>query len=252
MMNVLIIEDEVAAARRLAKMVKETDPGAVILDMLESVAAAVSWFRTYGQPDLVMMDIHLADGSCFEIFKLVDVSCPVIFITAFDQYAIQAFKVNSIDYILKPVKQIELEASFRKLKNLHKAGPMPDLRILMEQLLEKPKSYHQRFSVKFGQYIKSLEINQIALFYAEEKAVFILTFENQRYPLDISLDKLEAQLDPSGFFRINRGVIINYHAISQMFTHLKGRIKIEPKVAFTGEAIVSAERASAFRDWINR
>jgi two-component system LytT family response regulator len=251
-MKILIVEDEAAAARRLAKMVSELLPEALIVDQLESVTATVAWFKTHGQPDLMLMDIHLADGSCFEVFKQAEITCPVIFITAYDQYAIQAFKVNSIDYLLKPVKKEELEFSFEKLKKIQPTAAVPDFKSMIEQLLEKPKAYQQRFAVKFGQYIKSVEIKQIAMFYAEDKIVFLITVDGQRYPIDISLDKISDQLDPADFFRINRSAVISFHAIKQMFTHFKGRIKIETKTAFDKDLLVSADRLAQFKVWINR
>jgi two-component system, LytTR family, response regulator LytT len=149
-MRILIVEDEQAAARRLTRLVKELQPDAEIVDNFETISDTVSWLMVNKQPDLMLMDIHLADGSCFEIFKQINVTTPVIFITAYDQYAIQAFKVNSIDYLLKPVKKEELEASLNKWKN---AQPKVDFTSLMEQMLQKTKDTPHRFVVKYGQYL---------------------------------------------------------------------------------------------------
>ena len=185
----------------------------------------------------------------------MEVTCPVIFITAYDQYAIQAFKVNSIDYLLKPVKKEELLFSLNKLKNLTKPASgefIPDMKALVEQLMKKPKAYQKRFSVKYGQFIKSIEVAQIALYYSEDKVVFIHTFDGERFPIDYSLDKLQELIDPMDFFRIHRSMIINYYAIHKMFSHLKGRIKIVLKTKFDEDILVSADRAADFREWLGR
>ncbi len=247
-MKILIVEDEQAAARRLTRLVKELQPDAEIIDNFETISDTVSWLMVNKQPDLMLMDIHLADGSCFEIFRQVQVTTPVIFITAYDQYAIQAFKVNSIDYLLKPVKKEELEISLTKWKNsYHKV----DFTALIEQMVQKTKETPHRFVVKYGQYLKAIDTKEIALFYAEDKTINMLTFDKQSYPIDFSLDKLSEMLDKREFFRINRGVIINYKAIGQMFSHFKGRIKIESIVPCPIETYVSADRAQSFKQWLS-
>ncbi len=247
-MRILIVEDEQAAARRLTRLVKELQPDAEIVDNFETISDTVSWLMVNKQPDLMLMDIHLADGSCFEIFKQINVTTPVIFITAYDQYAIQAFKVNSIDYLLKPVKKEELEASLFKWKN---AQPKVDFTSLMEHMLQKTKDTPHRFVVKYGQYLKAIDSEDIALFYSEDKNIYILTFDKQFYPIDFSLDKLSEMLDNKLFFRTNRSMIINYKTIGQMYTHFKGRIKIEPNIPSPLEIYVSSERAQAFKQWLS-
>lgn len=247
-MKIIIVEDEQAAFRRLSRLLTELQPNAEIIHHFETISETVKYLMSNNQPDLILMDIHLADGSCFEIFKQVKLSAPVIFITAFDQYAIQAFKVNSIDYLLKPVKKEELAASLTKFEN---SGHEVDFKALMEQMLQKTKERPYRFVVKYGQFLKAIEAKDIAIFYAEDKTINILTFDKQSYPIDFSLDKLSEMLDNSIFFRINRGVIINYKAIGQMFTHFKGRIKIETIVKVPVETYVSADRGSAFKQWLS-
>ncbi|NVN93879.1 MAG: response regulator transcription factor [Bacteroidetes bacterium] len=247
-MKILIIEDEQAAARRLSRLIAELLPDAEIIDQLETISDTVKWLMLNQQPNLILMDIHLADGSCFEIFKQIKVTAPVIFITAYDQYAIQAFKVNSIDYLLKPVKKEELQLSLQKWKASHKEV---DFSALMEQMIQKTKDAPQRFVVKYGQFLKAIDSSEIALFYAEDKTINILTFDKQTYPIDFSLDKIQEMLDSRTFFRISRGIIINYKAIGQMFTHFKGRIKIESIVPSHLEIYVSADRASAFKLWLS-
>lgn len=246
-MKILIIEDEAAAARRLKRMIEEILPSATIVDNLETINSVVSWLKVNSQPDLILMDIHLADGSCFEIFKQIEITSPVIFVTAYDQYALQAFKVNSIDYLLKPVKKEELEISLSKWEKAHK---QVDFNALINQMFSKNKEQPQRFVVKYGQYIKAIDAYDVALFYAEEKTINLLTFANESFPIDYSLDKLSEMLDNTKFFRVNRGVIINYKAISQMFSHLKGKIKIQPIVKTDLEIFVSTDRAHDFKLWL--
>ena len=247
-MKILIIEDEQAAARRLCRLLKELQPNAEIIDHFETVSDTVKWLMLNKQPDLILMDIHLADGSCFEIFKQIQVTAAIIFITAYDQYAIQAFKVNSIDYLLKPVKKEELEQSLAKWETSRREV---DFTSLMEQIVQKTKEMPHRFVVKYGQYLKAIDSKEIALFYAEDKTINMLTFDKQSYPIDFSLDKLSEMLDAKMFFRINRGVIINYKSIGQMFTHFKGRIKIETFVPSPVETYVSADRAQSFKQWLS-
>ncbi|MCX6231655.1 MAG: LytTR family DNA-binding domain-containing protein [Bacteroidetes bacterium] len=199
------------------------------------------------QPDLILMDIHLADGSCFDIFKQTEVKSPVIFITAYDQYAIQAFKVNSIDYLLKPVKKEELAISLQKWENTK--GRI-DFTSIMEQMIQQAKPNPQRFVVKYGQYLKAIDAADIAFFYSKDKAIYIHCFDKQSYPVDFSLDKIMEMLDSKCFFRCNRGIIINYKAIGQMFTHFKGRIKIEAVIPSPVELYVSSDRAQAFKAWL--
>ena len=247
-MKILIVEDEDAAARRLRRMIEEILPSASIVDNLETVSSVVSWLRINHQPDLILMDIHLADANCFEIFKQIEITSSVIFITAYDQYALQAFKVNSIDYLLKPVKKDELQASLLKWEKSHK---QLDYSNLINQMLAKVTEKPQRFVVKYGQYIKAIDASDVALFYAEEKTINLLTFDNESFPVDYSLDKLNEILDNIKFFRVNRAVIINYKAISQMFSHLKGKIKIQTSVKTNLEIYVSTDRAHDFKLWLS-
>lgn len=249
-MNLLIIEDEPASAMRLKKLTEEIDPGIVVLDILDSISSAVEWFKTHTEPDLVLSDIHLADGLSFEIFREVNISCPVIFTTAFDQYAIQAFKVNSIDYLLKPIKKTELAEAIRKFKKIQPATPGFDLSQLTAMLGKVEKDYLKRLMIRIGQQIKVVEIKDLAYFYIDEKIVFGVSFNKDRHPMDLSLDQLEKQLDPERFFRINRAFIISLESIETMITYSKARIKIRLKPPCEQESITSTERSAEFRDWL--
>jgi DNA-binding LytR/AlgR family response regulator len=249
-MKLLIIEDEPASAQRLKKLIEEIEPGVNVLDILDSISSSVEWFNTHTEPDLVLSDIHLADGLSFEIFRQVSLSCPVIFTTAFDQYAIQAFKLNSIDYLLKPIKRTELAEALKKFRKMQPAAPQFDLSQLAAMMGKQDKEYLKRVIIRLGQQIKVVEIKDVAYFYIDEKIVFGVTFNKDRYPMDLSLDQLEKQLDPERFFRINRGFMISFESIDTMITYSKARIKIKLKPPCELESITSTERSAEFREWL--
>lgn len=251
-MNVLIIEDEEPAALRLKKLLLEIEPESKVLDVLVSVRSAVQWLNTHAAPDIILLDINLADGSSFEIFSQIDVESPVIFITAFDKFAIQAFKVNSVEYLLKPVKKEELVSAINKYKRhyTHKSS-MPDFKMLVETLREKQVSYKKRFLIRFGEHIKTVDINQVAYFYTEEKINFLKTKDDRTYPVEYNLDKLETMLDPEHFFRINRQFIISIDSIIEMFSFSKSRVKVNLNPPIKMDTIVSTERSPHFKEWLS-
>lgn len=261
-MNLLIIEDEAASALRLKKMAGEIDPDIRVLEILDSISTSIEFFRSHPAPDLVLMDIHLADGLSFDIFKEVEVDCPVIFTTAYDQYAIQAFKVNSIDYLMKPIKKSELADSFAKYRRFSSLASdkyqahKPDndlaqkLKDLASLLAPARKETLKRLVIRIGQQIKVLDVKELAYFYIEEKIVFAVNVQGARYPVDLSLDQLEEQLDPGRYFRINRAFIVSLESIDSMYTYSKARIKIKLKPACELETITSTERSAEFRDWL--
>ncbi len=251
-MKVLIIEDEEPASTRLKKMLLEAEPTAVIVDEIVSIKTAVEWFKNHTPPDLIFMDIHLADGNSFELFELVTITTPVIFITAYDEFALKAFKVNSIEYLLKPVKQEELVNALIKFKTYFSTNSaVPDLSKLMENLRDPNSQYKKRFLIRYGEHIKTVDSENVAYFYTEEKINFMKTKDNHSYHLEYNLDKLEMMLDPEKFFRINRQFIINIEAIDQMFSFSKSRVKINLKPPTTGDTIVSTERSPLFKEWLS-
>ncbi|MEM7370392.1 MAG: LytTR family DNA-binding domain-containing protein [Bacteroidota bacterium] len=250
-MDILIIEDEAAAAKRLQKLIQKLLPAANILGVLDSVEEAVDWIKANPTPDLMMLDIHLADGSSFEIFQEVEIDCPIIFTTAYDQYAIQAFKVNSIDYLLKPLKEEDLAHALNKYQKLRQesASPSFDYTALLEAV--KPtSSFQKRIVIRYGQHIKAIDIAEAAYFFIESKVSILRTYGGKDYPVDHNLDQLEGILDPAKFFRINRKCIVNIEAIDQMYTYSKSRVRLLLKPAFDQETIVSSERASRFKQWL--
>jgi DNA-binding LytR/AlgR family response regulator len=252
-MKTLIIEDEEPAAGRLKKLLKEIDPSIEVLDVIVSVKSAVEWIQQHPMPDLILLDIHLADGQSFEIFKQVEITAPVIFITAYDEYAIRAFKVNSIDYLLKPIKKDELQDALKKFHSLHsvKSKPVNDFSKLLETLKTPKAEYKKRFIIRYGDHIKAIQVKEIAYFFTEEKINFLRTVDNKTYPVDFNLDKLETMLDPAVFFRINRQFIISIHAIEEMFAFSKSRVKVKLKPSTEEDTIVSTERSSSFKEWLD-
>jgi len=256
-MNVLIIEDETATARRLQKLLMEIDPAIQVLAIHESIAQTVKWLGQYGEPDLMIMDINLSDGISFGIFEEVEVNCPVIFTTAYDQYAIQAFKVNSIDYLLKPINKDSLVDSLRKYHKLQHpdGGTKLDIsrldiaKLALALGIQKP-DYMKRLVVRYGEVIKAIEVKDVAYFYSDEKIVFMSLKEGKTYPVDFTLDHLEQRLDPELFFRINRKFVISYHAIGKMISYSKSRVKITLDPPCELEAISSTERSGDFKEWL--
>lgn len=251
-MNILILEDEAPAAARLIKFLEEIEPTAKILDVLVSVRSAIEWLNSNRAPDLILQDINLADGLSFEIFAKTKVESPVIFITAFDEYAIQAFKVNSVDYLLKPIKKEDLLSAINKYKHYHaNKKEMPDFKLLAETLLEKHDQYKKRFLIRFGDKIKTIDISQVSYFYTEGKINFLKTKDNHNYHLEYNLDKLESMLDPEKFFRINRQFIISIESISEMYSFSKSRVKVVLNPPINIETIVSTERSPHFKVWLS-
>lgn len=253
-MTILIIEDEEPAFRRLQKMLKELEPGHLLLQQIVSVTSAVKFFKENDAPDLIISDIQLSDGVSFEIFKQVDIKCPVIFTTAYDQYAIEAFKVNSIDYLLKPIKKEELEKALSKYKALTPATPVTpaiDINKLLQSLQPGGSTdYKKRFVVRYGEHIKTIDIEEVVYFYTEDKATFLCTKDARRFVIDFNLDTLESILDPKVFFRINRQYIISIHSIAEMFAYSKSRVLIKLTPPSKHETIVSTERSADFKHWL--
>jgi two-component system LytT family response regulator len=248
-MNVLIVEDEQAALRRLKKLLSEATLSQElnILGELESIEQSLNWLSSHPAPDLIFMDIHLADGSCFDIFQHTEVKSPIIFTTAYDEYALQAFKVNAIDYLLKPIKKAELEAALSKYSDLSKTAQINYHKL--SSLIETSQT-SKRFMIRIGQQIRLVDINDVAFFYTENKITFLITRQGKRYPIDYFLDKIEEMADPQKFFRVNRQFIIHIDAIEEMHAYSKSRFKIILNPPAQQEVVVSAVRSPQFRKWL--
>ena len=252
-MNILIVEDEAFSARRLKTMVTEIDPTFRILDILDSVEATVGWLKSHTTPDLILMDIELTDGKSFDIFDQMEVTCPVIFVTAYNEYAIRAFKVNSIDYLLKPVKQEELAGSIEKLRQIkqhYTAGiPAINLQSLL-QAFQQQTSYRDRFLIKQADRLLPVEVTDIAYFQAKEKINSIHTFDGKTFMIDQTLDEIEKALDPKKFFRANRQFIVSAAAVEKIHFWFSSKLKVDLRPKSSEEVIVSREKAMAFRSWL--
>jgi DNA-binding LytR/AlgR family response regulator len=249
-MRVLIIEDEDLAAERLEKLLLEIDHDILVLNKLGSIKDSVKWLST-NTADLIFLDIQLSDGISFSIFEQIQINIPVIFTTAYDEYAIKAFKLNSISYLLKPVRKIDLEESLHKYRSL-KASFNTDYTDLLAAIRGEQMEYRKRFLIQAGDKFRKVESSEIAYFFALEKNVFMKTFEGNTYPSEMSLDNLENILDPSIFFRINRKYIVNVKSISNMYSWSRSRIKLILKPDPDDETVVSIDRSGNFKKWLNK
>ncbi len=251
-MDVLIIENERPAAERISRLLRKIDNKISIAGILETVEATINWLQVNPKPDLILMDIQLDDGLCFEIFEALDIEVPVIFTTAYDEYTLRAFKVNSIDYLLKPIKEDFLSESLKKYKKLHSGTGFEkfDFKRLFKEISTQ---YKARFLVKTGTKFKSLPIEDICYFHICERSVFLRDNKSRDYGIDYSLDQLQKILDPVRFFRINRECIISIEAISLIQIYSSSRLQITPKNEKTEDLfIVSRDKVSEFKKWIDR
>lgn len=250
-MNVIIIEDEKPAARLLQRKLARLDIDAQT--MLHSVEEALEWFGSNPQPDLIFLDIQLSDGLSFEIFEAMPISSAIIFTTAYDQYALRAFKLNSIDYLLKPIDEDDLEAAVKKFRARQpKEQPLSLDFDQIKRMLSIPseKAYKKRFTIKMGQHLKMVNVDDAECFYSENKGTYIHTTENRSYLLENTLEQLENELDPKQFFRVSRKFIVHISAIKDIVVYTNSRLKIILPSYKEDEVIVSRERVNDFREWL--
>jgi len=250
-MDVLIIEDEKPAARLLQRKLNKF--GIEANTMLHSVEEAIAWFQTNPHPELIFLDIQLSDGLSFEIFDAVQISSAIIFTTAYDEYALRAFKLNSIDYLLKPIDEEDLEAAVNKYKD--RSPKQQSLSLDFDQIkrmLVNPaeKAYKKRFTIKMGQHLKMVNVDDAECFYSENKGTYIHTSDNRNYLLESTLEQLESELDPAQFFRVSRKHIVSVKAIKDIVVYSNSRLKIVLPSYKEDEVIVSRERVNDFREWL--
>lgn len=251
-MRVLVIEDEKPSARRLKRMLATLD--VAVQDMLHSVEEAIEWFQNNEHPDLIFLDIQLSDGLSFEIFDTVAVKSAIIFTTAYDEYALQAFKLNSIDYLLKPIDDEDLEKAVSKFKE--RIPKQQDVSLNFEDIKKLlgatpvDREYKKRFTTKIGQHIKMIPVDEIECFYSENKGTYAATIEKRNYLLDTTLEHLENQLEPQTFFRVSRKHYVNIHAIKDIVSYTNSRLQIKLNHWDEQEIIVSRERVKDFKTWI--
>ena len=257
-MKYLVIEDEPLAQEELVRILKSLDPNFELLASLYSVNESISWLKNNAQPDIIFMDIHLSDSICFDIFDKVKVTAPVIFTTAYDQYAIEAFKTNGIAYLLKPIEEEELIEALKKYKTLTNVNvELSTIHTQIEQLSTQNTArpnhtgYKERLLAKVGDNYQHLTMEDIAYFYSEDHYTFVATKNNQRYIINYTLDTLVEQLNPQQFFRISRQFILNINSIGSVAKHFNGRLKITIKPAFSDDIYVSRNRVQPFLAWLD-
>lgn len=254
-MKLLIVEDEKLLAGHLTNMIMRIEPAAEVVAHTNSIRSTVQWLRSNAMPDLILMDIELADGQCFDIFNQVPVSTPVIFTTAYDEYTLKAFKVNSIDYLLKPVKEDELKAAINKFKTLHKPSVSADtsgqINLLLSQLGKNQSAgFRERFLIRQGQKMISVNTDQVAFFMASNKLNYIITKEKQKFLIDHTLEEVEHMVDPKKFFRANRQLILSQDVVKAIYPWFKGKLKVDVTVPAEEEVLISREKATAFKEWM--
>ncbi|AXP81640.1 Sensory transduction protein LytR [Mariniflexile rhizosphaerae] len=250
-MNTIIIEDEKPSARRLQRMLSALDMETKT--MLHSVEESIHWFQNNEHPDLIFLDIQLSDGLSFEIFEAVEIKSAVIFTTAYDAYALQAFKLNSIDYLLKPIDDDDLAKAIKKYRERlpQKQAVTLDFNDIKKLLINPiDREYKKRFSVKVGQHLKLINIDEIECFYSENKGTYLYTSDGRNYLLDTTLELLENELEPQTFFRINRKFFVNINAIKDMVSYTNSRLQIKLNSYNDGEVIVARERVKDFKTWL--
>jgi two-component system response regulator LytT len=254
-MKILIIEDEELAVRKLQKTLLAVENTAEIVGVADSIKSSVEWLMNNPQPDLILMDIELADGQSFEIFNLIEVKSQVIFTTSYDEFALKAFKVNSVDYLLKPIQKDELEAALNKFKKLKSSGTTElNFDNLVKELQAKlqPKEYRKRFLVKYVQKLISIEIDEIAYFYSDGRLNFFKTNDNRKFVVDYTMDELEEMLDPKKFFRISRPFYVSINCIDKIEEYFGNRLFLHLKPEVDKEALVSREKVTDFKKWMGK
>lgn len=260
-MKILIVEDEDLAVKKLQKTLAAVDKDAEVVGIADSIKSSVEWLQQNPSPDLILMDIELADGQSFEIFNLAEIKSPVIFTTSYDEYALKAFKVNSIDYLLKPVQKEELEAALNKYRKMTEtygakttdnSGANIDSIIRELQQKLQPKEYRKRFLVKHAQKLVSIEIDDIGYFFSDGRLNFFKTNDNKKFVVDYTMDELEDMLDPEKYFRISRSFYVSVNSIDKIDDYFGNRLILQLKPAVDKEALVSREKVTDFKKWMGK
>lgn len=254
-MNILIVEDEELAQKKLQKTLAAVDASARVVGITDSIQSTVEWLQTNNNADLILMDIELADGQSFEIFNQIDVKAPVIFTTSYDEYALKAFKVNSVDYLLKPVQTEDLQAALTKYKKLAaaKAGDV-NIEAIVKQIQQQlqPKEYRKRFLVKHAQKLVSVDVEEVAYFYSDGRLNFFKTADGKKYVVDYTMDELEEMLDPATFFRISRSFYVSVNAVEKIEDYFGNRLMLQLTPVVDKEALVSREKVTDFKKWMGK
>lgn len=249
MIQALIIEDEKPSARRLQRMLEKED--LEVLGQLHSVEEAIDWFQKNSHPELIFLDIQLSDGLSFEIFEKLEIKSAIIFTTAYDEYALKAFKLNSVDYLMKPIDEEELQAALEKYKrNRSPRREAFDISQIRAFLNGTSTEYKKRFTIQVGQHLKLINAEEIGCFFSENKGTYLHSDNGRSYLMDTSLDKLEPELDPKEFFRVNRQFIVRLGNIADIVTYSSQRLEVRLQAYKEQQIIVSRERVKAFKEWL--
>ncbi len=252
-MKIVIIEDEPQAVERMESLLRQCAPGATVEARLDTIKGAVAWIRSHDPVDLILMDIQLADGLSFEIFNQTEVRSPIIFTTAYNEYALKAFKVNSIDYLLKPISPEDLGAALAKYKHLvGQASSQKMVESIGYAMQMLTKKYKERFVIKVGEHLKTIEVKDVLYFYSQEKFTFAQTVDQRKHILDFTLDQLEGLVDPAAYFRINRKYLVGLAAVQDMISYTNSRLRLTLRHSDDPEVIVARERVQEFREWLDR
>lgn len=261
-MKILIVEDEDLAVKKLQKTLALVDASAVVVGVTDSIKTTVEWLQGNPSPDLILMDIELSDGQSFEIFNRIEVKSPVVFTTSYDEFALKAFKVNSVDYLLKPIQKEDLEASMEKFRQMKSAyasstgtnGGTISMDALVKELHQKlqPKEYRKRFLVKHAQKLVSVEVEEIAYFFSDGRLNFFKTYDNKKFVVDYTMDELEEMLDPDRYFRISRSFYVAVDSVDQIHEYFGNRLLLHLKPAVDKEAIISREKVTEFKKWMGK
>jgi two-component system, LytTR family, response regulator LytT len=259
-MKIFLVEDEELAVKKLRKTLQLVDESAEVVGEADSIKSAVEWLENNPDPDLILMDIELADGQSFEIFNLTHVKSPVIFITSYDEYALKAFKVNSVDYLLKPVQKEDLETAmgkYRDMKKIYATEPQQsklDFDGLVKELQQKLqlKEYRKRFLVKHAQKLVSVEIEEVAYFFSDGRLNFFKTYDNRKFVVDYTMDELEEMLDPDKWFRISRSFFVSVNSVEQIHDYFGNRLLLYLRPTTDKEALVSREKVTEFKKWLGK
>ncbi len=254
-MKVLIFEDEKLASERLIELLKELRPEMEVVNSIKSVEAGVLWLENNELPDLIISDIQLLDGTSFEIFSQIEITCPVIFTTAYDQYAIKAFEVNSVDYLLKPIQSEKLKVALDKVGNKTPAAGSSaglDIEQIRSLLKQEQPEYKSRFLVKVGQRIRAIPIEKVAYFFSRDKLTYIVNFEGQKFPIDQTLEEIDTLVNPKDFFRVNRKFVVHFNSVADIHPYFKGRVKLGLTPDIDEEIVVSSEKTPVFKRWLDQ
>jgi len=253
-MRILIVEDEELAVKKLLKTLAATGVAADIVGTTDSIKSSVQWLQENPAPDLILMDIELADGQSFEIFNLTQVKSPVIFTTSYDEYALKAFKVNSVDYLLKPVQSDELQAALNKFTQLKSSKQDISIESLVKELQQKlqTKEYRKRFLVKHAQKLVSIDVEDIAYFYSDGRLNFFKTTDNRKFVVDYTMDEMEEMLNPEKYFRISRSFYVSIDSVDKIDEYFGNRLILGLKPVLDKEALVSREKVSEFKKWLGK